>query len=77
MGIAPTGKQGTATGITISRIVAGKIVEETSDWDAPAILQQLGVVPPMGEGGEQSLQPTLPLTQARNRPKLVAVPPKC
>ena len=52
MGIPPTGKHSTVTGITISRIADGKIVEERSNWDALGMLQQAGVVPPMGEGGK-------------------------
>src|SRR5215471_2299775 len=45
MGIAPTGKRMTITGITIDRIVSGKIVEEWQQWDSLGLLQQLGVVP--------------------------------
>jgi predicted ester cyclase len=51
-GIPPTGKQGMVTGTTISRIAAGKIVEERSNWNTLGLLQPLGVVPPMGEDGE-------------------------
>jgi steroid delta-isomerase-like uncharacterized protein len=47
MGIPPTGKQVTVTGITISRIEKGKVVEEWSNWDTLGMLQQLGVVPEM------------------------------
>ena len=45
MGIPPTGKQVTVTGITISRVEKGKVVEEWSNWDTLGMLQQLGVVP--------------------------------
>jgi steroid delta-isomerase-like uncharacterized protein len=48
MGVAPTGKQVTITGISIIRIVGGKIVEEWGEIDNLGLLQQLGVVPPMG-----------------------------
>ncbi|MCD6289869.1 MAG: ester cyclase [Anaerolineae bacterium] len=48
MGIPPTGKQTTAVGITISRIVDGKVVEEWNHWDLLGLLQQLGVVPAQG-----------------------------
>jgi steroid delta-isomerase-like uncharacterized protein len=44
-GIAPTGKQATVTGITISRLSAGKVVEGRTNWDTLGLLQQLGVVP--------------------------------
>ena len=53
MGIAPTGKLGTVTGIFIDRIAGGKAVETWAAWDALGMLQQLGVVPPMGQGGEK------------------------
>lgn len=45
MGIPPTGKQGTVTGITIERITGGKIIESHTNWDTLGLLQQLGVVP--------------------------------
>jgi predicted ester cyclase len=45
MGIPPTGKQVTVTGLTISRVVKGKVVEEWTNWDTLGMLQQLGVVP--------------------------------
>jgi steroid delta-isomerase-like uncharacterized protein len=45
MGIPPTGKQVTVSGITISRVENGKVVEEWSNWDTLGMLQQLGVVP--------------------------------
>jgi steroid delta-isomerase-like uncharacterized protein len=49
MGVAPTGKQVTITGITVLRIVGGKIVEEWGEMDNLGMMQQLGVVPPPGE----------------------------
>lgn len=45
MGIAPTGKQSTVTGITIDRITDGRFVESWTNWDTLGMLQQLGVVP--------------------------------
>jgi steroid delta-isomerase-like uncharacterized protein len=45
MGMAPTGKQATVTGITIDRIVDGRIAESWTNWDTLGMLQQLGVVP--------------------------------
>ena len=45
LGIAATGKQATVTGITIDRIVDGRIVETWTNWDTLGLLQQLGVVP--------------------------------
>lgn len=48
LGIPPTGKQATLTGITIYRLADGKIVEERGEEDALGFLQQLGVIPAMG-----------------------------
>ena len=45
MGIAPTGKEATVTGITISRLRNGKVVEEWTNWDTLGMLVQLGAVP--------------------------------
>lgn len=43
-GIAPTGKSVKATGITISKISKGKIVENWISWDALGMMQQIGAV---------------------------------
>jgi steroid delta-isomerase-like uncharacterized protein len=45
MGIQPTGKQVTVSGLTISRLKGGKIVEEFQNWDNFGMMQQLGAVP--------------------------------
>ena len=45
IGIAPTGKQATVTGITIDRVADGRLVESWTNWDTLGMLQQLGVVP--------------------------------
>ncbi len=45
MGIPPTGKQATVTGITIDTIASGRIIETRTNWDTLGLLQQLGVVP--------------------------------
>jgi steroid delta-isomerase-like uncharacterized protein len=45
MGIAPTGKQVTVSGLTLSRFTGGKIVEEWEIYDALGMLVQLGAVP--------------------------------
>ena len=52
MGIPPTGKQSTVTGITINRISDNKVVEEWSNWDSLSMWQQLGVIPPPGQSEE-------------------------
>ena len=48
MGIPPTGKQATTTGMSIFRVANGKAVEQWSNYDDLGLLQQLGVVPPPG-----------------------------
>jgi steroid delta-isomerase-like uncharacterized protein len=45
MGIEPTGKQVTVSGLTISRLENDKIVEEHQNWDTFGMMQQLGAVP--------------------------------
>ncbi len=45
MGIAPTGKEVTISGITISRIAGGKVAEEWQLMDTLGMLVQLGAVP--------------------------------
>lgn len=47
LGIQPTGKQVTVSGLTISRLSGGKIVEEFQNWDTLGMLQQLGAIPEM------------------------------
>ncbi len=52
MGIPPTGIQSTTSGIVIGRYAGGKFVEAWDNWDALGMLQQLGVIPPIGQGEE-------------------------
>lgn len=49
LGIPPTGKQSTVTGMTLDRFEGGKIVESWDNWDTLGMLQQLGVVPAMAQ----------------------------
>ena len=51
MGIAPTGKYVTVTAILINRIANGKGIELWINGDDLGILQQLGVVPMLGQAG--------------------------
>ncbi len=44
MGLAPTGKQVTWTGVQIDRFEDGKIVESWVDWDKYRFLEGLGIV---------------------------------
>jgi len=48
MGAPPTGKQVTATGMSVFRIANGKIVEHWGENDALGVMQQLGLVPVPG-----------------------------
>lgn len=52
MGLARTSKQATASGVNISRIVEGKIVEAREEWDALGLLQQLGALPQATEANK-------------------------
>ena len=45
MGIAPTSKEVTVTGLVIHRFAGGKIQETWEAYDALGLMQQLGVVP--------------------------------
>jgi steroid delta-isomerase-like uncharacterized protein len=44
MGIPPTGRSATVSGITIDRISQGRIRESIGSWDAMGLMQQLGVL---------------------------------
>ncbi len=48
LGIPPTGKPVTITGIDILRIANGKVVERWAEDNGLALMQQLGVVPTPG-----------------------------
>jgi len=48
IGIPPTGKLVSFTGIYIARITNGKIVEHWGEEDGVSLLAQLGALPPMG-----------------------------
>jgi predicted ester cyclase len=45
VGIAPTGRDVAVSGLTLSRLENGKIVEEWTNWDTLGMLQQIGAVP--------------------------------
>jgi len=52
MGISPTGKKVIYTALSINRFASGKIVEFWGIADALGLMQQLGVIPPPGQGNE-------------------------
>ncbi len=45
MGVAPTGKEVTFSGLILNRLAGGKIVAWWGHWDAVGLLQQLGAIP--------------------------------
>jgi steroid delta-isomerase-like uncharacterized protein len=49
MGITATSKRVTVSGLTISRLEGGKIVEEFQNWDTFGMMQQLGAVPALAQ----------------------------
>ena len=49
MGIAPTGKQATIPAICISRFSGNKVAEDWELVDLLGMMQQLGIIPPMGQ----------------------------
>ena len=49
MGIPPTGKQITFTGISVDRIAGGRCVERRDSADMLGLLQQLGAIPAPGQ----------------------------
>jgi steroid delta-isomerase-like uncharacterized protein len=48
MGLPPTGKQGSITGVDIFRIAGGKVVERWGNYDLLGLMQQIGAVAPPG-----------------------------
>jgi steroid delta-isomerase-like uncharacterized protein len=51
MGIPASGKEATVTGMTITRIADGKMVEAWTCWDALGMFEQLGLAPGGPPGG--------------------------
>jgi steroid delta-isomerase-like uncharacterized protein len=51
LGMPPTGKQVSVTGIEIDRIEDDKVVESWANSDALGLMQQLGAIPPMAQAG--------------------------
>ncbi|HEV3375589.1 MAG TPA: ester cyclase [Candidatus Acidoferrum sp.] len=49
MGIPATNKKVSVEGITVHHITDGKIMDSYSYWDALCMMQQLGVVPALGQ----------------------------
>jgi predicted ester cyclase len=49
LGIAPTGKQMTTTGIVIERLTNGKLTEGWTSSDTLGLMRQLGAIPEPGQ----------------------------
>lgn len=49
MGMPPTGKHATITGISILTFAGGQITEQRTNWDTMGMLQQLGIIPTPGQ----------------------------
>lgn len=47
LGIPPTNKKVSFSGITIHQIADGKILESTAVWDVMALMQQVGIAIPL------------------------------
>jgi len=52
-GMPPTGKAGAITGMTMSRIAGGKVVEGWTNLDELGLLKQLGIIPALEPAGVQ------------------------
>ena len=60
MGIPATGKGGTISGVTFTRIANGQMVEAWTMWDILGALQLMGVIPPMGTKPGPQIPPGRP-----------------
>jgi predicted ester cyclase len=49
--IAPTGREFAMTGIVIARFADGRVVERWASFDNLGMLQQLGLIPGIGQSG--------------------------
>ena len=45
LGVPPTGKRVTLTGISILRVAGEQLAEEWTTWDALAVLREIGAAP--------------------------------
>ena len=51
MGIPPTNNEAVVSGMIMSRVSGGRVEEEWNNFDALGMMQQLGLIPPPGQGG--------------------------
>src|SRR5919202_1446850 len=59
MGMPPTGKHVTATGLSIDKVQDGKVVESWTEWDNAGLMQQLGVGETAGAAAGEAGRPTV------------------
>jgi steroid delta-isomerase-like uncharacterized protein len=69
-GLPATGKTAEGRGITVWRIVGGKIREEWTEYDSLRLMKQLGLLP-AGEKARGSQPGTAMSTSARQKPGIV------
>jgi steroid delta-isomerase-like uncharacterized protein len=50
-GVPPTGKEAAITGISVFRLINGKITDDWTIFDLLGLMQQLGAIPAPGQGG--------------------------
>jgi steroid delta-isomerase-like uncharacterized protein len=58
LGIPPTGKEASLSGIAITRVVDGKVVSDWGEFDMLGMLQQLGLAKPPGQQQEEEAAQT-------------------
>ena len=62
MGVEPSNVKTETSGIAIVKVRDGKVIEDTTEFDALGLMTQIGAIPPLGEGSE------VPEFTSANRP---------
>ena len=62
MGVEPSNVKTETGGIAIVTLKDGKVIEDTTEYDALGLMTQIGAIPPIGEGSE------VPEFEGPNRP---------
>ena len=50
MGVEPSNVRTETGGIAIVKVKDGKVIEDTTEYDALGLMTQIGAIPPLGEG---------------------------
>jgi predicted ester cyclase len=68
MGVAPTGRGVSVTGLQLLRFIGGQQREMWVNWDVFSLMRQLGLVPQMGAGAgvQPPTEATRPAPEARH-----------